>query len=88
LVSFLLAFPPKSYIHSFSSSFSPSCPVHLIILDFIISVYIWRRVQLMKLVIMHISLTSYQRDGSVLIKCTILPFTWRVWGKPRRISVR
>jgi hypothetical protein len=45
VVSFLLAFRPKSYMHS-------SCPAQLIpLLDH--SNYTWRRVQIMKLLIMQ-----------------------------------
>jgi hypothetical protein len=55
VVSYLLAFPPVSYMHS---SFPPlvlhALPIH----SFDHSIYIWRRVQIMKLFIMHFSPTS------------------------------
>jgi hypothetical protein len=36
VVSFLLAFPPISYMHSSFPSICATCPAHLILLDFII----------------------------------------------------
>jgi hypothetical protein len=36
-----------------------TCPAHLILLELIIIIHIWRRVQVMKLPIMQLSPTSY-----------------------------
>jgi hypothetical protein len=56
--SFLLACPPISYMHSSSpnSCYMP-CPSHSSLLDN--SNYIWRVVQVMKLLLMQFSPTSY-----------------------------
>jgi hypothetical protein len=55
VVSFLLAFTPKFYIHSYSPhSCHMSCPSHPPWLYH--SNHTWRRVQIMKLLIMHPSL--------------------------------
>jgi hypothetical protein len=53
VITFLLAFPPKSYTYS-SSPHSASCSLHLILFvsDILIT---WRRVQVMKLLIMQFS---------------------------------
>jgi hypothetical protein len=56
VISFLLDFPPKSYMLSFSPlSCYRTCPSHPL-LDH--SNYTWRRVQVMKLLIMQFSPTS------------------------------
>jgi hypothetical protein len=58
LVSFLLAFPPKSYIHSiYLHACYMLCPSHLPWLEH--SNYTWRRLQVMKLIIMQLSQISY-----------------------------
>jgi hypothetical protein len=52
VVSFILALPPITYMHS-SSPIRATCPAHLILRDH--SNYTWRRVQVMKLLIMQFS---------------------------------
>jgi hypothetical protein len=52
---------PMNNIHKFLSSICATCPAYLILFDLIIlsDSYTWRRVQIMKFVIMLISPTSY-----------------------------
>jgi hypothetical protein len=57
VVSFLLDFPPKSYMHSSSShAFHMPCPSHPLWLEH--SNYTWRRAQVIKLLIVQFSRTS------------------------------
>jgi hypothetical protein len=51
VVSFVLAFPQMSYMHSFSHSYYMPCPSHPSWLGH--SNYVWRRVQVTKLLIMQ-----------------------------------
>jgi hypothetical protein len=57
VISFLLPFPPKSYIHSSSHACYVPCPTYPSCLNH--SNYIWRREQVMKLLITKSSPASY-----------------------------
>jgi hypothetical protein len=81
VIFFLLAFPSISYIHSSCPhSCCMTCPSHPPWLDH--SNYVWRRVQVMKLVIMHgckdISVINLKPKSEYCIRSSLMEYAGKV----------